>query len=242
MSDAERARVLIVGAGGLGCPASLGLAKSGVRRLTLVDPDKVDPTNLHRQLWHRASDVGRLKVESAADRLRAGFPGIRVETHAIRVDAGNAEALFQSHDLVIDATDSAADKFLLSDAAVLTGSPLVHGGALRLVGQAMLIRRGGPCLRCLFESPPPIEGQSCAASGVLGSVTGVLGAFQAMLALQALGVLSTAPVEDGMALLWSFDGATLAQRKVPVRKAKDCAACGPGARPVLGAPTVEARC
>lgn len=229
MTDVAKVKVLIVGAGGLGCPASLALAKSGVRHLALMDPDKVDPTNLHRQLWHRSSDVGRLKVESAADGLRAAFPDIKVEARAERLNASNAEALFRGYDLVIDGTDNDADKFLLSDAAVLTGTPLIHGGALRLSGQAMVIRKNGPCLRCLFEKPPS-DGQTCAQVGVLGSVTGIIGALQATLGLQVLGVLSSAPAEEGVEPLWQFDGATLEQRKVPVRKAKDCPACAPGVK------------
>lgn len=235
MTDAAKAKVLIVGAGGLGCPAALALAKGGVRHLTLMDPDRVDATNLHRQLLHRTSDVGRLKVESAAERLRAAFPDLKIETRAERLDASNAETLFREHALVVDATDTDGDKFLLSDAAVLTGTTLVHGGALRLSGQAMVIRKGGPCLRCLFETPPSADGQTCAQAGVLGSVTGVVGALQAVLALQALGALSTVPAEEGVEALWQFDGATLAQRKVPVRKAKDCPACAPGARIELAA-------
>jgi adenylyltransferase/sulfurtransferase len=232
MTDAVKAKVLIVGVGGLGCPASLALAKGGVRRLTLMDPDKVDVSNLHRQPWHRGSDVGRLKVESAADGLREAFPGIQVETRAERLTAQNAEALFRAHDLVVDATDTPADKFLLSDAAVLTGTALVHGGALRLAGQAMLVRKGGPCLRCLFETPPLAE--ACAQVGVLGSVTGVVGAYQALLGLQALGLISAQPQdEEGVEPLWTFDGATLSQRKVPVRRAKDCKACAQGAQVVL---------
>ncbi len=239
MTDVAKARVLIVGAGGLGCPASLALAKGGVRRLTLMDPDRVDVTNLHRQLWHRGSDVGRPKAESAADGLRAAFPGLQVEARIERVTAQNAEALFRAHELVVDATDTPADKFLLSDAAVLTGTPLVHGGALRLSGQAMVVRKGGPCLRCLFETPPATE--SCAQVGVLGSVTGVVGAHQALLGLQVLGLLSSQPQEEeGVEPLWSFDGAALSQRRVPVRKAKDCPACGEGATVVLRDPEAPA--
>lgn len=236
MNDKLEARVLIVGVGGLGCPASLGLAKSGVTHLTLADPDTVDPSNLHRQLWHRGSDVGRPKVESAADRLRATFPAISIDRRAERVDANNAEALFRGHDLVIDATDGDEEKFLFSDAAVLTGTPLVHGGALRLAGQAMVIRKGGPCLRCLFEgAPDPDAGQSCAQAGVLGSIAGVIGALQAVLAVRELAARG-GPTRGETEPLIRFDGATLAQRTVAVKKAADCPACGAAAGPItLGA-------
>lgn len=224
-------RALLIGAGGLGCPASLALAKQGVRRLTLVDPDRVDPTNLHRQLWHRGSDVGRLKVDSAADRLREAFPGIEVEPIGQRVDAGNAEALFRAHDVVIDGTDGVAVKFLLSDAAVLTGVPLVYGGVLRMRGQAMRIAPGGPCLRCLFEGPPSEDAvPTCAQAGVLGSVAGVVGALQATLALRP---------EAGR--LHVVEG--LSQRVVEVRPAPDCRACSPASRGSLVLPSLEeARC
>ncbi|MFL5318004.1 MAG: HesA/MoeB/ThiF family protein, partial [Myxococcaceae bacterium] len=147
-------RVLIIGAGGLGCPASLALAKDGVASLTLADPDVVDPTNLHRQPWHRTSDVGRPKVESAAEKLRAAFPQLEVRPLRTSVDHSNALELFSKHDLVIDATDGVLTKFLLSDAGVKTGIPLIHGGVLRMQGQVMAIAPAGPCLRCLFEAPP----------------------------------------------------------------------------------------
>ena len=129
MERVASARVLVVGAGGLGCPASLALARAGVGHLTLVDPDRVDVTNLHRQLWHRTPDVGRLKVESAAEGLRRAFPALRVETLAERVDERNAASLFQAHDAVVDATDGTSTKLFLSDVAVATGVPLVYGGA-----------------------------------------------------------------------------------------------------------------
>jgi adenylyltransferase/sulfurtransferase len=216
------ARVLVVGAGGLGCPASLGLARAGVARLTLVDPDRVELHNLHRQLWYRSSDVGQMKVTAAADRLRAAFPSLEVQTQPIKVDAEAAAALFPQHDLVIDGTDGAADKFALSDAAVRAGVTLIYGGVLRLEGQAMAIRRGGPCLRCLFDAVPSGEdAPSCAQAGVLGSMAGVIGGLQAMLGLQELKGGAAA----GTATLHVVDGRTLTARQVTVKKAADCPAC-----------------
>lgn len=218
-------RVLIVGAGGIGCPASLTLAKAGVRRLTLIDYDVVEASNLPRQLWHRTSDVGRPKVESAADRLRAAFPGLEVATRFERFTAANAVDLFAGHDVALDATDGGTVKFLLSDAGVLTGVPVVHAGVLRLSGQVMRIRPRGPCLRCLFESPPPPESlPTCAQAGVLGPVAGWIGARAAVLAVDP----SAEP--DGVAMLWRFDGDRLAERCVPVSKAADCTACSPAAK------------
>jgi len=210
-------KVLVVGLGGLGCPASLELARAGCA-LTLIDPDVVELSNLHRQPWHRDADVGRPKVESAAEKLRAAFPRLSVEALARRLDERNARELFERHDAVVDGTDGIAVKFLLSDTAVQTGRPLAWGGVLRLEGQAMRIRPGGPCLRCLFETPPA-DAPTCAQAGVLGSVAGVIGALQARLLL--------APPEDpGVAHLHVFDGLSLSMRRLKVRRAKDCSACG----------------
>lgn len=224
------ARVLIAGAGGLGCPASLALAKAGVARITLVDPDTVDLSNLHRQLWYRTADVGQLKAPLAAERLQAAFPDLEAAGKAVEITAANAEALFREHDLVIDGTDGVAAKFLLSDTAVLTGTPLVYGGVLRMSGQAMVIRRGGPCLRCLFEAVPAGDDvPTCAQAGVLGAMAGVVGGVQALLALQHLGRKLDAGPEGDAATLHLFDGATLAGRTVAVRRAPDCAARHEGA-------------
>jgi molybdopterin-synthase adenylyltransferase len=217
-------RVLIVGAGGLGCPASLALARTGVGMISLADPDVVDPTNLHRQLWFRTSDVGRPKVEVAASRIVAAFPAVGVEPLRAKVDAKNAESLFRAHHVVIDATDGIATKFLLSDVAVLTGKPLVYGGVLGLEGQVMEIGPDGPCLRCLFERPPdPDAVPTCAQAGVLGSVAGVVGAMQARIALQRL--LHPEARLEGRSSLRVFNGAALRTREVVVRRAVDCAGC-----------------
>lgn len=215
----------MVGAGGLGCPASLALAHAGVAHLTLVDPDRVDVTNLHRQLWHRASDVGRPKVDSAAEGLRRAFPSLRVEGLARRVDGDDAVALFQAHDGVVDATDGTATKLFLSDVAVATRVPLVYGGVLRMQGQAMAVVPGGPCLRCLYEdAPPPDAVPTCAQAGVLGSMAGVVGALQALLLLEAMtpGAFRT----PGEAPLHVVEGATLHARQVRVRRVADCEGCG----------------
>ncbi|MDY7227952.1 HesA/MoeB/ThiF family protein [Hyalangium rubrum] len=241
MGRLYEARVLVVGAGGLGCPASLALAHAGVGHVTMVDPDRVDVTNLHRQLWHRTSDVGRLKAESAAEGLARAFPDLSTEGLAERVDASNAEALFRAHDIVIDATDGTATKFFLSDVAVLTGVPLVYGGVLRMQGQAMRVDPDGPCLRCLYEAPPPPDSvPTCAQAGVLGSMAGVVGAFQALLALERL---AGAPgLARGEAMLHVFDGASLSGRTVRVHRAPDCPSCAPGRTPSLVSPEEAERC
>ena len=218
-------RVLIVGAGGLGCPASLALARAGVGAITLVDPDVVDVTNLHRQLWHRDADIGRKKAESAAMRLARAFPEIEVRVLPITVDGGNAEALFHAHHVVVDATDSVPAKFLLSDVAVQTGVPLVYGGVLRMEGQVMEIAAGGPCLRCLFETPPDAQAvPTCAQAGVLGSVAGVVGAMQARIAVGRLR--NPRATLQGVSIMRRFDGVALRTRQVRVRRAADCQGCG----------------
>ncbi|MCC6336931.1 MAG: HesA/MoeB/ThiF family protein [Myxococcales bacterium] len=228
------ARVCVVGVGGLGCPASLALARAGVGHLTLVDPDRVDVSNLHRQLWHHPQDVGRLKVESAGQKLRAQFPSLGLALRPGRVDASNVLALFEDHDLVIDATDGVQVKFLLSDAAVLARRPLIYGGVLRFEGLAMRVQPDGPCLRCLFETPP-VDVPTCAQAGVLGSMAALVGALQATLALRP-------EQEKGLAWLHVLDGWTLAARTVRVRRRKDCAACGEGANPVLRDEAEAAAC
>lgn len=220
-----RSRVLIVGVGGLGCPASLVLARAGVGALTLMDPDRVDPTNLHRQLWHGSEDVGRPKVESAAEKLKARFPETSLQVRAEAVTPENVDGLFAAHDLVIDGSDGVEAKFLFSDAAVRTGVPLVYGGVLRMHGQAMVVRRGGPCLRCLFESPPSNDDvPTCAQAGVLGSLAGIIGALQGVLAGQWLAETRVG-YERGRSTLHTFDGMVLRARRVEIRQRSDCPAC-----------------
>lgn len=215
-------RVLIVGAGGLGCPAAVALAREGVGALTLADPDRVELSNLHRQLLHGDEDLGRLKVDSAAEKLRRDFPALGVQALPERVDAHNAEALFAAHDLVVDGTDGVGTKYLLSDAAVRTGVPLVFGGVLRMQGQAMLVAPGGPCLRCLYEvAPDPEETPTCAGAGVLGTVAGVVGALQAALALAALAGRG----EPGW--LTVFDAERLRSHRLRVPRVPGCPGCAP---------------
>lgn len=217
-------RVLIVGMGGLGCPASLALARRGVPHLTLIDDDVVDRTNLHRQPWHHLGDVGRPKVESASTKLRAAFPSLSLDARRARLTATNAVELFRAHDVVIDATDGVHTKFLLSDAAVLARVPLIYGGVLRFEGLAMRLDPEGPCLRCLFETAPD-DAPTCAQAGVLGSMAGLIGGLQAELACT--------PGTPGVARLTVVDGLELSFRAVKVRKRADCLACAPGRVPTL---------
>jgi molybdopterin-synthase adenylyltransferase len=211
---------VIIGMGGLGCPAAVALAEAGARRLTLVDGDVVETSNLHRQPLYGPEDVGRPKVEVAGERLSRAFPGLDVETWARRVGPPDVEPLLARHALAIDGTDSVAAKFLLSDAVARTGTPLVSGGVVQWGGQAMRIDPGGACLRCLYGTAPrEDEVPTCARAGVLGSLAGVLGALQASL---ALGPASPA----GRSTLHVVDGRTLRFRTLTVRRVPDCPGCG----------------
>ncbi len=214
----------MVGAGGLGCPVLQELARAGVRSLTVADPDRVETSNLHRQLWHHPQDVGRLKVESAKEKVERAFPHVTVRALPERVEPPQVDALFSEHAVIVDGTDGVETKFMLADAAVRTGRPLVHGGVLRMQGQALLLRPGGPCLRCLFETPPSAdEAPTCAQAGVLGTMVGIVGALQARLALEALEAPASPPEHE--ALMHTFDGATLRGRTVRVRRREDCEGC-----------------
>lgn len=215
--------VVVIGMGGLGCPAAVALAEGGVRRLTLVDGDVVETSNLHRQPLYGAEDVGRSKVSVAAERLRRAYPGLELETWQRRITADDAGPLLARHVLGIDGTDSVAAKFFLSDAVGRSGVPLVSGGVVQWEGRAMRIDPGGACLRCLYgEAPGEEEVPTCARVGVLGSLAGAVGALQAAL---ALGPRS----EPGAAALHVLDGRTLRFRTLTVRRALGCAGCGSAA-------------
>jgi len=171
---------LIVGVGGLGVPALCALAPAGVQ-ISLIDPDPVELSNLARQVIYREGDIGAPKADAAARWLRARYQGIEVESMVLALDASNAVELASRHDVVIDATDNPATKFLLNDTALETRTPLVYGGVLGMAGQAMTIVPGeSACLRCLFEEVPnEDEIASCRAAGIVGPVAGVIGEVQA---------------------------------------------------------------
>jgi molybdopterin/thiamine biosynthesis adenylyltransferase len=217
--------VLVIGAGGLGCAAALALAAAGVRRIGVVDDDRVDATNLHRQLLHGASSIGELKVSSLARGLGGRFPAVCVEAHAVRFDATSAAALCAAYDVIVDGSDNFATKFLANDATVLAGKPLVHGAAVGLGGQMMTIPAGGaPCYRCLFEEIPPAGvGPSCAEAGVLGPVPGVIGALQGAEAARLLARES--PRFSGR--LIQYDAPSMSFRTVSFKANRACGVCGP---------------
>jgi molybdopterin/thiamine biosynthesis adenylyltransferase len=213
---------IVIGMGGLGCPASLALARANIRRLTLVDGDRVELSNLPRQPWYRTEDVGRLKVDVAAERLRDAFPALSVTAVQEHVEPGRVQALVRGHDVAIDGTDSIASKYGLSDAVRDTGVPLVFGGVVQLEARAFRIAPGGPCLRCLFgEAPAEEDVPTCARSGVLGALAGVAGALQAQLALAPNG-------PAGEAQLHVLDASReLRVRVLRVRSVPGCPGCAP---------------
>jgi molybdopterin/thiamine biosynthesis adenylyltransferase/rhodanese-related sulfurtransferase len=220
----KRARMLLVGAGGLGSPAALYLAAAGVGHISLVDFDEVDVSNLQRQVLHGTKDVGRPKVESARDRLLDLNPHLSLTLHATRLDSGNALELVGEHDLVVDGTDNFGTRYLLNDACVLAGRPNVHASVYRFEGQASVLATAeGPCYRCLYPSPPaPGEVPSCAEGGVLGVLPGLLGTVQATEAIKlaaGIGHPLVGRLLPGDALAMQF-------RTVKVRRDPSCPACG----------------
>jgi molybdopterin/thiamine biosynthesis adenylyltransferase/rhodanese-related sulfurtransferase len=179
----KNARILVVGAGGLGSPAALYLAAAGIGTIGLADFDHVEAHNLHRQLLHRDNSIGQPKVDSAAARLREINPFLTVQTHPAGVTAENAEALFASYDVIVDGTDNFGSRYLNNDAAVRAQKPLVFGSVYRFEGQVSVFapHLGGPCYRCLFPEPPPAGSvPGCGEVGILGAVCGVIGSWQAL--------------------------------------------------------------
>lgn len=214
-------KVLVVGMGGLGCPAALALAGAELTHLGIADDDEVDVTNLHRQILFEEEDVGRSKVEAAVERLSKRAPRTRVVGHATRLLPENALELVSSYDVVIEGSDNFATKFLTSDACLLGGRPVVQGAAVRWHGTALAVGpRGGPCYRCLFEDLPRERAPNCEDAGVVGPVVGVIGAVLADLALRL------ARGEDVAGTLVTFDGKTMAARRRRVAARPGCALCG----------------
>lgn len=235
--DLSSKTALVVGAGGLGGPALLVLAASGVGRLVLVEDDAVETSNLNRQPLFAEGDIGARKAAAAAARLRALFPSITLDARDERFDAANAVELARSADVVVDGSDNFATKFLANDAALRAGRPLVHGGVLRTTAQLLTVAPGGQggCLRCLFEGPPP-EGSipSCSEAGILGPVAGFAGALMAAEALRLLH--GERGAYEGR--LYTFEARTARSRIVLVRRRPGCAACA-GTQPLAAAAVCE---
>ena len=217
-------RILLIGAGGLGAPAALYLAAAGVGTIGLIDDDDVDVSNLQRQVIHATAAVGRPKVDSAAEAIRALNPDVEVVAHRTRLTADNARDLLGGWDVVIDGTDNFPTRYLVNDAAVMLGLPLVHGAVLGFNGQVGVFdARWGPCYRCLHPAPPPAGSvPSCAEAGVLGVLPGIIGTMQAAEALK-LVIGGGQPLLGRLAMLDAW-GAHL--REIPVAKNPACPVCG----------------
>ncbi len=220
----KAARVLVVGAGGLGAPVSLYLAAAGVGTLGLVDFDAVDASNLHRQVLFGTSDVGRPKLQAAAERLRGVNPHLSIEPFEERLTSANALEIVRGFDVVADGTDNFPTRYLVNDACVLTGRPNAYASVFRFEGQVSVFwAEKGPCYRCLFaEPPPPGLVPSCAEGGVLGVLPGLLGTMQAAEVLKL--VLGAGDPLIGRLVL--VDALAMRFRELKVKKNPDCAVCG----------------
>jgi adenylyltransferase/sulfurtransferase len=221
------ARVLVVGAGGLGSPMLLYLAAAGIGTIGIVDDDRVDLTNLQRQIVHATRRVGDLKVDSARDTLAAVNDGIRVQTHAMRLGPDNAEALIADYDIVADGSDNFATRYLLTDLCFRLKKPLIAAALSPFEGQLSTFRpylgAGHPCYRCLFhEPPPPGLVPRCEEAGILGAVAGVLGTLQAVEVLKE--VLGLGDSLDGTLLIYDALGARF--HRIRIAKDPDCPTCG----------------
>lgn len=214
-------RVLVIGAGGLGCPALLALGEAGVDEVTLLEPDRVELSNLHRQVLYTEADVGAPKAVVAARALRERFPRLRI--HALELAfSAQTQALIGDHTWVLDGTDGLATKLAIADACVDAGVPFVYAGVVGTDGQVLGVLPGhSACPRCLFdEVPPPGAAPTCAELGIVGPVAGIVAARQVEVGLSLGG---RAPVVDG---LWTYDGLRDRARTIPLRRQADCRGCG----------------
>ena len=217
-------KVLLLGAGGLGSPAALYLAAAGVGTIGIVDMDVVDASNLQRQILHNLERIGDRKVDSAKKTLTSMNPDVNVITHDVRVGAENIVELFQGYDIVVDGTDNFPTRYLVNDASLLTGTPVVHGSIFRFEGQATVFSPwNGPCYRCLVPEPPPPElAPSCAEAGVLGVLCGIVGSIQAVETVKLILGIG----EPLVGRLLAYDALGEEFRTFKVRRDPACPACG----------------
>ena len=229
-----KAKVLLIGAGGLGAPSSLYLAAAGIGTLGLVDADTVDASNLQRQVIHATSRVGMSKVDSAEKVIKDLNPDVKVVGYKERVDSSNVERIFSDWDVIVDGTDNFPTRYLVNDASVFLGKPVVHGSIFRFDGQLTsfvppsaakkLGLEPGPCYRCLYpEPPPPHLAPSCQEAGVLGILCGIIGTLQATEAIKI--VLGKGTTLAGRLL--TYDSLKMKFRELRLRRAPDCPVCGP---------------
>jgi thiazole biosynthesis adenylyltransferase ThiF len=218
------AKVLIIGAGGLGSPAALYLAAAGVGTIGIVDADTVDLSNLQRQVIHTTADVGKRKAESAAETMRAINPDVKVNTYYTFVNSSNILDLIKDYDFVIDGTDNFPAKFLINDACVIAKKPFSHAGIIRFKGQLTTVIPGqSPCYRCIFKEPPPKDAvPTCRQAGVIGAMGGVIGSLQAMEAIKYI----TGVGELLTGYLLTYDALTMEFHKIKLpSRGAGCAVC-----------------
>lgn len=217
------AKVLIIGAGGLGAPAALYLAAAGVGTIGIADADVVDLSNLQRQVIHATADIGKPKVESAKESMLAINPDITVKTYQEFIYSGNIADIIADYDFILDGTDNFPAKFLINDACVLAGKPFCHAGIIRFNGQLMTYVPGeGPCYRCVFKNPPPKDAvPTCKQAGVIGAMAGVIGCLQAMEAVKYI----TGAGELLTGRLLTYDALKMNFRTVKVPCDCNCAVC-----------------
>lgn len=215
--------VLLVGAGGLGSPVAFYLAAAGVGRIGLIDADTVGLSNLQRQILHTKADLGRPKVVSAAEKLKALNPDLGVEDHQKCFDAGTADDLVPNYDIVIDCTDNFAARYTINEACIKAGKPFVYGGVLAWAGQMFTVLPGrGPCFRCIFRNAPPPNAPSTSELGILGAVPGVIGTLQASEAIRYL--LGIGELLVGRMLI--YDALSAAFSEIELERDPDCPSCG----------------
>lgn len=220
----KQARVLVIGAGGLGSPSSLYLAAAGVGKIGIVDFDKIDATNLQRQILYSTDMVGASKAQNAKARLSALNPEISIDVHEERFNAASAMNLISAYDIVIDGTDNFATRYLVNDACVMAGKPNVYGSIYRFEGQASVFSHaGGPCYRCLFPDPPPQEAvPNCAEGGVLGVIAGIIGCIQANECIKIICQIGKSL--KGRLLL--FDSLSMSFDELKIERNPNCPSCG----------------
>lgn len=219
------AKVLIIGAGGLGAPAAMYLAAAGVGTIGIADADEVDLSNLQRQIIHATEDVGKAKVESARETMNRMNPDVTVHTYRTFVSSENIMELIRDYDFIIDGTDNFPAKFLINDACVMAEKPFSHAGIIRFKGQLMTYVPGeGPCYRCVFKNPPPRDAvPTCKQAGVIGAMGGVIGSLQAMEAIKY--ILGVGDLLTGYLL--TYDAIKMEFRKIKLPASTDgCAVCG----------------
>lgn len=220
----SNARVLVIGAGGLGCPVLQYLAGAGVGEIGIVDFDRVDISNLHRQTLYKTSDAGTPKTAVARAHLGEINPEISITPYPFALTAENAIGIFSRYDIVVDGTDNFSTKYLINDAAVKTGKPVVFGAIQGFDGQVAVFNiKGGACYRCLYPSEPTVPVMNCAEAGVIGAIAGMIGSIQAMEVIKIIvGNQSLAPLAGKMMIV---DGRTMESRVISIAKHPDCPAC-----------------